>query len=123
MAENGNGLTAASMIDAIERSKGFVSAACNILHCSRQHFYAKLKQFPTVQQALEDEREKRHDWVESKLMKGIEAENPTLIIFYLKTQCKDRGYSERVELTGANGGAVETRIIEVVKDYGTLREE
>jgi hypothetical protein len=119
MAENGNGLTAASMIDAVERSRGFVSEACRLLRCSRKHFYAKLKDFPTVQQALEDEREKRHDWVESKMLKGIEAEVPALIIFYLKTQCRDRGYSERVEVTGANGGPMTLEIVERIIDAKT----
>lgn len=109
--ETGNGLTAAKMIDAIEQSNGFVSKACSILKCSRAHFYVKLKDFPTVQQAMEDVREKRHDFVESKMMKRIEAEDTTMIIFYLKTQCKGRGYVERHEVTGADNGPVELHVV------------
>jgi hypothetical protein len=56
-----------------------------------------MKKYATVRQALEDTREKRHDFVELKLMKGINDDNMTAIIFYLKTQCKQRGYVERVE--------------------------
>jgi len=40
------------------------------------------------------------------MMKLIDDLNPTMIIFYLKTQAKDRGYVERQEVTGADGGAV-----------------
>jgi hypothetical protein len=104
--EQGNGLTAEKMIAALERANGYVSAACHDLGCSRVHFYAKLKNYPTVQQKLEEIREKRTDYVESKMMKLIDELNPTMIIFYLKTQAKDRGYVERWEHTGADGGSI-----------------
>ena len=104
--EQGNGLTAEKMIAALEKAHGYVSAACTELGCSRQHWYNKLKTFPTVQAAAESIREKRTDYVESKMMQLIDALNPTMIIFYLKTQAKDRGYVERWEHTGADGGAI-----------------
>ena len=104
--EAGNGLTAEKMIAALEKANGYVSAACHDLGCSRQHWYNKLKTYPTVIAAAEAIREKRTDYVESKMMKLIEAENPTMIIFYLKTQAKDRGYVERWEHTGADGGSI-----------------
>ena len=110
--ERENGLTAARMIDAIEEAHGFISKACAILHCSRQHFYTKLKDYPTVQQAIDEIRNKRTDFVESKMLDLINDGNPTMIIFYLKTQAKDRGYVERQELTGANGEAMTIRIID-----------
>ena len=94
---NGNGLTAAEMIAAIDKAQGFVSKAAEICGVGRTTFYTYLKKYSTVQQALEDTREKRHDFVELKLMKGIQEDNMTAIIFYLKTQCKQRGYVERVE--------------------------
>jgi len=100
---NSNKLTAEKMIAAIEEAKGFVSKACDILECSRQHWYKKLKEFPTVQAKVDEIREKRTDYVESKMMKLIDELNPTMIIFYLKTQAKDRGYVERQEVTGAEG--------------------
>jgi len=103
---NGNGLTADKMIDALKESRGFVSHACQILKCSRNHFYVKMRQLSTVQQALDDIREERHDFVENKLMTLIGENNITAIIFYLKTQAKHRGYVERQELTGADGGDI-----------------
>lgn len=102
----GNGLTAEKMISALKESNGFVSKACYILGCSRTHFYNKLKDYSTVQQTLEDIREERNDYVENKLMRQIENDNLTAIIFYLKTQAKGRGYVERNEVTGADGGAL-----------------
>ena len=85
------------MIAAIEKAQGFVSKAAEFCGVSRQTFYKYLKKYATVKQALEDIREKRHDFVELKLMKAIENGNMTAIIFYLKTQCKHRGYVERVQ--------------------------
>ena len=44
-----------------------------------------------------DEREGLKDFAEGKLMQQIDGGNITAIIFYLKTQAKDRGYIEKVE--------------------------
>jgi len=100
-------LTASQMIDAIHKSRGFISKAANLCDVSRQTFYTYLKQFKTVQDALEDERENRHDFVESKLMALIDEGNVAATIFYLKTQCKQRGYVERYEHSGTEGSAIQ----------------
>ena len=100
--------TANEVIEAIKEARGFVTVAALKLGCSRTSMYSYLKKFATAKTALEDEREKRHDFVESKLMKAIDNDNITAMIFYLKTQCKDRGYVERYqqEITGSGGGPV-----------------
>ena len=92
---NGNGITAAEMIAAINQAQGFASKAAELLGVGRTTFYAYLKKYSTAKQALDDVRSKRHDFVELQLMKGINEGNMTGIIFYLKTQCKDRGYIEK----------------------------
>jgi hypothetical protein len=111
MAGNGNGLTAAQMIAAIEKARGFVTKAADILGVSRQTFYVYLKRYPTVQDTLENTREKRHEWVESKLMQQIDNDNLTAIIFYLKTQGKHLGYVERQEFTGKDGDELTVRFV------------
>jgi len=108
--KQGNGLSAAQMISAIEEAQGFVTKACDILKCSRKTFYVYLKKYSTVQDALEDNREKRHEWVESKLMQQIKNDNLTAIIFYLKTQGKHLGYVERQEFGGAGGGPINIKV-------------
>jgi hypothetical protein len=37
--------------------------------------------------------------------------NTTALIFFLKTQGKSRGYTERQELTGADGDVITIRVI------------
>ncbi|MBE9479814.1 MAG: hypothetical protein IMY80_07595 [Chloroflexi bacterium] len=98
LKKNSNGPTAQQMIDAIQEAQGFVTRAAGILGIGRTSFYTYLKRYATAQQALEDTREKRHEWVESKLMKQIKSDNLTAIIFYLKTQAKHLGYVERQEV-------------------------
>jgi len=46
------------------------------------------------------------------LYKRIEGGDTTAIIFYLKTQAKERGYVERTqqEITGRDGGAVTAEV-------------
>ena len=106
---NNNGPTAKKQIAAIVEAQGFVTRACDILGIGRTTFYTYLKRYPTAQQALSDTREKRHEWVESKLMKAVGKDNLTAIIFYLKTQGKHLGYVERQEVEPI--GEVKIRVI------------
>lgn len=95
---NGNGFTAAEVIEAIKGSKGFVSTIAKALGCQRTYIYKLLEKYPTAKEALENEREGNKDFVEGKLFQQIDAGNITAIIFYLKTQGKDRGYIEKQEV-------------------------
>jgi hypothetical protein len=61
---------------------------------------------PEIKAALLEIRESNIDLAETKLLKGIRDGNMTSVIFYLKTQAKDRGYIEGRELTGPGGGAI-----------------
>ena len=105
--------SAQQMADAIREARGFVTVAAEKLGCHRATVQRYINDYATVQDALTDAREKRHDFVENKLMTAIQDGNITAIIFYLKT-CKDRGYIERTEHTGEAGGAIR---IEYVNDW------
>ena len=98
--------TAADVIAAIKGSKGIISQAARKLGCTRQTIYNYVENYATVREALENEREDLLDFVEGKLLGEINRGNITAIIFYLKTQGKHRGYVERQEHTGADGGAL-----------------
>ena len=111
MGKKSNRYTAEQVIDVLKRKRGFIAAAAKELGCTRSTVYNYMKRYPTAKQALDDIREARHDWVEGKLLKQIENDNMTAIIFYLKTQAKHRGYVERQEVTGADGDAVEIRVV------------
>ena len=103
------------MIEALEKSLGIVSTACNSVGISRQTHYRWLSEDAEYKQQVEDISEMAIDFVESKLHEKIEgvtmgkmvdgrevvydlAPSDTAIIFFLKTKAKKRGYIERTEV-------------------------
>jgi hypothetical protein len=112
-------VTAAQAVQALKDKKGFVSQAAKQLGISRRQLHRLIKAHPTIKDALDDAREEMKDFAESKIYQGIANENTALLIFYAKTQMKDRGYVERQEVTGPDGGPVE---MENVSDTDLLKE-
>jgi AcrR family transcriptional regulator len=104
-------LTAEKIIPLIDEYTGNLSMVARKLGVSRTTLYRFLSDKPTVKQALEEAREKMIDNVESKLYSKALAGDTTAMIFFLKTQGKQRGYIERQEVTGADGGPVQTKAV------------
>lgn len=103
-------ISAAQAIEAIKDRKGFVTQAAKQLGISRSQLHRIINAHPTVKEALQDAREEMKDFAESKIYQKISDGDTTMIIFYAKTQMKDRGYTERQE--------IDQRSINV--DLGTL---
>ena len=99
------------VISAIKEADGYVSKAASILRCSSVTVYNYANRHPTIRAAWDDIRERRHDFVENALHKRIKGGSDTAIIFYLKTQAKQRGYIERQELTGVDGDDLTIRFV------------
>lgn len=64
--------------------------------------------------AMDRSTQVRGDFAESMLMKLIKEGNVAATIFYLKTRHKDRGYSERYDITG--GGNVTQCVVNVMRN-------
>lgn len=96
--------TNAAIIAALHENHGLVSLAARNLGCDRGTIYKRAKKHPTVQQAIDDARDLMTDEAESALYKAIKRGEAWAVCFYLKTQGKARGYVERQEVTGADGG-------------------
>jgi len=86
------------VIEAIKKSRGFISQAAKILKCTSATIYNYKERFPEVEEAIKEERESLLDFAESKLLENINNNDNAAIIFYLKTQGKHRGYSEREQI-------------------------
>jgi len=99
-------LTVEQVEHALKRTAGNVSAAARELGVSRTTVYKKVNASPTLQEILADAREELVDIAESALRREVLAGNITAIIFTLKTQGKSRGYVERQEVSGPDGGAI-----------------
>ena len=89
--------TVAQMVEAITATRGNILLASKRIGCDRVTFYRYAREYPEVSRALQSSREGVIDMVESKLVTQALAGNMTAIIFFLKTQAKDRGYVERTE--------------------------
>jgi acyl-CoA reductase-like NAD-dependent aldehyde dehydrogenase len=106
-------LTIAKIKEAIANADGVIAEAARTLGVSRMTIYRRIEESDDLRAAVEDAREELTDIAERELGKAIRAGNMTAIIFHLKgsPSGRKRGYSERTEITGANGGAI------VVKGY------
>jgi len=81
-------------LTAIQGSGGYVSLIADRVGCSIPTVYAWKDREEEIAEAIKREKIKQVDFAEGKLQSLIKQENPTAIIFYLKTQGKDRGYYE-----------------------------
>lgn len=98
--------TAPQIINALREKHGNLSAAARFLGCDRHTVARYINLYPSVKSVADEERETLIDFAENQLFKQVQDGNITAIIFTLKTIGKSRGYVERQEVTGADGGAV-----------------
>lgn len=104
---NGNGKkreqTAARIIQAIRASDGLLTDAAKASGIGYRTICRYVAEYPTVKEAAQESKETLLDLAESELFKKIKTGDNTMIIFYLKTQGKARGYIERSEISNAEG--------------------
>lgn len=104
--------TSTQIIEALREKHGNLSAAARFLGCDRHTIKRYINQYPTVKAVADEERETLIDFAENQLFQQVKDGNITAIIFTLKTIGKHRGYVERQEVTGADGGAaIEVRLM------------
>ena len=99
------------MTVALNNSGGNVAAAARELGVTRQGLYLFIRKHPDCAAELEETRESAKDNIETVLYSKALAGEAWAVCFFLKTQAKDRGYTERQELTGAGGGPVTIRVV------------
>lgn len=104
-------LTVEEIARVLEKKAGNISEAARALKVTRQALHYRIGKDETLQQIVIDAREAMVDVAESEALKQIKLGNTAMIIFTLKTVGKSRGYVERQEITGADGGPL------VVKGY------
>ncbi len=98
--------TAQQVVDALTQAKGMVTVAARLLGCKADTIHAYVLRYPQVAEAKHQQREAMLDVAELALLKAIQAGEGWAVCFTLKTIGKARGYVERQEITGADGGAI-----------------
>lgn len=108
---NGQKYTAEQIAEALKEAKGFISVAARRLGCADNTVRNYVDRYAACRQAITDARESMIDLAEGKLYQNISEGDNTAIIFFLKTQAKHRGYVERSEVTGRDGGAIPVAMV------------
>ena len=98
----------------VTSSFGNVTVIANRLGVARTTVYVYAEKWSTVKTAIKEARETLKDFTENKIASEIMGGNTTMIIFFAKTQMKDRGYVERQEVTGKDGSGIR---VEYVNDW------
>ena len=106
------------VIDALKQAHGIKAHAAEILGCTRITVDNYIDRHPTVARAYEDLRQTIVDRAERGLIKLLIAEEWPAIKYVLSTLGKDRGYTERQEITGQDGGGVVVKLIGIDPDAG-----
>lgn len=83
-------------LKSLKASRGIISTACEAANISRTAYYKWTREDDEFRQRVEEVEESQIDFVESKLINAINANDTTAIIFYLKTKGKKRGYTEKI---------------------------
>jgi hypothetical protein len=100
------------IIEALEKSKGYISQAAKVLGCSYQTVCKYRDKYPEVKEALFALEEEELDFTESKLHENINAGKEASIFFKLKTKGKHRGYIEKQEheISGRPGEQINVKV-------------
>lgn len=96
-----------AMLEALEKTLGVVTSAAKMVGIDRTTHYGWLKDDPEYAAAVLDTGDVALDYAETQLHKQIGEGQPASTIFYLKTKGKKRGYIERSEISGPDGGPIE----------------
>jgi hypothetical protein len=99
------------IIKALEKNNGMVYITAKAVGCSPVTIYSLAKKNPAIQEAINNARGEVTDNAESKLFSAIQAGEAWAICFYLKTQGKGRGYVERQEMSGPEGGPIPVQFL------------
>jgi len=99
--------TSQEVVDACKDSGGVMAVVAQVLGCERATISVYAKRYKTVRDALEQADEAMTDMAENKHALLIKSSYWPAIQYRLSTKGKRRGYTERTEITGAEGAPVE----------------
>lgn len=94
------------IIDALRRKAGLIHLAAQDLGVSRDRLAKRIKRSAALQAVIREIREASLDIAEAKLTDLVLRGDPASVRFYLERLGKDRGYGNRTEVTGRDGGPI-----------------
>ena len=98
------------IIAALEKTHGMIYLAAKELACSPHTIYRRAEKEKKVQDIINSYRGQLIDKAELKLEQAVMNGEPWAVQFSLRTIGKQRGYVERQELSGPEGGSVKINV-------------
>lgn len=108
------------ILKAIEGSGGIISTVARRLDVAWSTASNYCNLYEETRQALKDELEKIIDMAEGGLFESVKDKNLESIKWLLARKGKKRGYSERTEVTGADGENLEINLYR--KEFKSARD-
>jgi predicted DNA-binding transcriptional regulator AlpA len=99
------------LLEALTKSLGIVSTACESVGISRTTYYKYYNEDEDFKKQVNDIGEATIDFAESSLFELIRSGNTAATIFFLKTKGKRRGYIERQEVEHNTNNITGIRLI------------
>lgn len=96
-------VTKNEVLAAIPGSKGLIVNLENILGCTRDAVKQAMAAYPEIKKEMEDEAEREKDIVLNNLIEDAKAGDKAARDLYLKAQARDRGFGDKLEVSGAEG--------------------
>ena len=109
--------TAEEVVEALRVSKGRAHTAARRLGCDVTTIYNYRDRYKSVRAEMEMQEGLLGDTAEFKMIEAIHNGKWPAIKYYLSTKCKDRGYVERQEFSGPDGGAIPINPVGKPPDY------
>lgn len=81
---------------ALRKHRGLVSTAAGSVGMTREQLHRRIQESVRLKAAVAEARELQLDRTEAMLFQQIDAGEAWAVIYYLKTQGKDRGYVETI---------------------------
>lgn len=109
-------ITAAQLEVALRSSAGIYSVAAEKLQTTRQNVFQRVQRSPALKALCAEIEEMMLDMAEAGVVDALNKKDRRMITWYLERKGRHRGYANKTEITGENGGPVQTAV-EVTIQY------
>lgn len=100
----------------LRKNLGNMSQCARAAKVTRQAVSHYISDHPELEEIVKESRESIVDLSEDCVIKAIRKGNAKVAMDVLKTLGRKRGYIEETSITGPDGGPIEFRVIEVVRN-------
>lgn len=105
-----------AFLEVLEKNAGSITDACRAIGTARHQYYDWIKKDEKFKEQCDAITESLIDRAESKLHAAIEGGQAWAICFFLKCKAKHRGYVERQEISGPDGGPIHHALDEIPEE-------